>query len=309
MAQTAPVTIITKWGFKEPTLSDLEQGELGVDLLAKILYTRNASNQIIELGGGDINWNQIDPGTFPEEITNIIDGTWEIDELITQVERNKGDIATLRADLNALDAEVKENLKQIGINAGNIADNLALIQALDARVVVNEGDIKTNSADITVVEGRLDANDGKIQKNKDDIEALQAIVDGDLTGLSFAGTYDVPNNIVQDVSFAGTQAQIKAGDTLDQHAKAGNEGLYFVCEGEGFLGDLRRDSSNGQMAYSGDWLVCDGIHGWILMSFGGDHVSWGTIGGNIENQTDLQDALADKLESGDTLDGGRFQSN
>jgi len=45
------------------------------------------------------------------------------------------------------------------------------------------------------------------------------------------------------------------------------------------------------------------------MSFGGDHVSWGTIGGNIENQTDLQAALDKKIEGGDTLDGGRFQSN
>ena len=104
MAQTAPVTIITKWGFKPPTLSDLEQGELGVDLLAKILYTRDASNQIIELGGGNINWNQIDPDTIPDKITNIIDGTWNIDGLITQVEINKGDIATLKADLIALDA-------------------------------------------------------------------------------------------------------------------------------------------------------------------------------------------------------------
>ena len=308
MAQTAPVTIITKWGFKPPTLSDLEQGELGVDLLAKILYTRDASNQIIELGGGNINWNQIDPDTIPDKITNIIDGTWDIDGLITQVEKNKGDISTLRADLNALDAEVKENLKQIGINAGNIADNLALIQALDTRVTANEGDIKTNSADITVVEKRLDDAEPKIEKNIADIADLQKLVDGDLTGLSFAGTYDVPNNEVQDVAAAGALANIESGDTLDQHAKAGNEGLYFVCEGEGFLGDLRRDSSNGQMAYSGDWLVCDGIHGWILMSFGGDHVSWGTIGGNLENQTDLKEALDEKLESGDTLDGGRFQS-
>ena len=308
MAQTAPVTIITKWGFKAPTLSDLEQGELGVDLLAKILYTRNASNQIIELGGGNINWNQIDPDTIPDKITNIIDGTWDIDGLITQVEINKGDIATLKADLIALDAEVKENFKQIGINAGNIADNLALIQALDARVVVNEGDIKTNSADITVVEGRLDDAEPKIEKNIQDIIDLQKIVDGDLTGLSFAGTYDVPNNKVQDVAAAGTLANISTGDTLDQHAKAGNEGLYFVCEGEGVLGSLYRDSSNGQLAYSGDWLVCDGIHGWILMSFGGDHVSWGTIGGNIENQTDLQAALDKKIEGGDTLDGGRFAS-
>ena len=67
-----------------------------------------------------------------------------------------------------------------------------------------------------------------------------------------------------------------------------------------------RDSSNGQFAQNGDWLVCDGVHGWILMSFGGDHVAWGSIGGNIANQEDLMAELDKKVEEGDTLDGGRF---
>lgn len=306
MAQTAPVTIITKWGFKTPTLADLQQGELGVDLLAKTLYTRNSSNEIIAVGGGRINWNQIDG--IPEEITNIINGIWDLETLIEQVDENKVNIGLLQKDLTDLDAQVQANLKQIGINTGNIQGNLDLILALTDRVVINEGDIKTNSADITVVEGRLDDAEPKIEQNIQDIEDLRKLIDQDLTGLALGGTYDVPNNKVQDVTNAGTLAGIKKDDTLDQHAKAGNEGLYFVCEGEGILGDLRRNSSNGQMAYNGDWLVCDGVHGWILMSFGGDHVTWGTIGGNIENQTDLQAALAEKLESGDTLDGGRFAS-
>ena len=306
MAQTAPVTIITKYGFKKPSLNDLQQGELGIDLLGKTLYTRDGSNQIIEVGGGTVDWGQIDPDSIPEEITNIIDGTWEIDVLIDKVNQNEGDITQLKADLLALDALVQENIRQIGLNAGRIDDNLALIQELTVRVGTNEGDIATNAGDIDDVEDRLDIAEPKIEKNIQDIADLQKIVDGDLTGLAFAGTYDVPNNQVQDVAATGTTAGISKGDTLDQHAKAGNEGLYFVCEGDGQLGGLFRESSNGEMAYSGDWLVCDGIHGWILMSFGGDHVAWGTIGGNIENQEDLQDALATKLEAGDTLDGGKF---
>ena len=306
MAQTAPVTIITKYGFKKPSLSDLQQGELGVDLLGQVLYTRDGSNQIIELGGGVVDWGQIDPDSIPEEITNIIDGTWEIDVLIDKVNNNEGDITQLKADLLALDALVQENIRQIGLNAGRIDDNLALIQELTVRVGTNEGDIATNAGDIDDVEDRLDIAEPAIQKNADDIEALQKIVDGDLTGLVFAGTYDVPTNLVSDVTNAGTTAGISKGDTLDQHAKAGNEGLYFVCEGEGILGSLFRDSSNGQFAQNGDWLVCDGVHGWILMSFGGDHVTWGSIGGDINQQEDLQEALAAKLEAGDTLDGGKF---
>ena len=306
MAQTAPVTIITKYGFKKPSLNDLQQGELGIDLLGKTLYTRDGSNQIIEVGGGTVDWGQIDPDSIPEEITNIIDGTWEIDVLIDKVNQNEGDITQLKADLLALDALVQENIRQIGLNAGRIDDNLALIQELTVRVGTNEGDIATNAGDIDDVEDRLDIAEPAIQKNADDIEALQKIVDGDLTGLVFAGTYDVPTNLVSDVTNAGTTAGISKGDKLDQHAKAGNEGLYFVCEGEGHLGGLFRESSNGQFAQNGDWLVCDGVHGWILMSFGGDHVTWGSIGGDINQQEDLQDALATKLEAGDTLDGGKF---
>ena len=93
---------------------------------------------------------------------------------------------------------------------------------------------------------------------------------------------------------------------MTQHAKDSNKGMYFVVEGEGTLGGLFRDSSNGQFAQNGDWLVCDGVHGWILMSFGGDHVAWGSIGGNIANQEDLMAELDKKVEEGDTLDGGRF---
>lgn len=309
MAQTAPVTIITKYGFKKPTLIDLQQGELGIDLLGKVLYTRNSSNEIIELGGGTIDWKQIDPNSFPEEITNIIDGVWDIDALIELSGNNAGAILELDADLQELAGRVAKNETDIKTNLGNINANLALINALDTRVGNNESNIEINAADIDAVEGRLDDAEPKIEQNIQDIIDLKKVVDGDLTGLSFAGTYDVPNNQVQDVSNAGTLAGISKGDKLDQHSVAGNEGLYLVCEGEGILAGLSREGSNGQMAYSGDWLVCDGIHGWILMSFGGDHVSWGTIGGNIENQEDLQDALKLKLQAGDTLDGGTFSTS
>lgn len=306
MAQTAPVTIITKYGFKKPSLNDLQQGELGIDLLGHVLYTRNSSNEIIEVGGGTVDWSQIDPDSFPEEITNIIDGTWDIDGVLELAGENAAAIAQLDADLKALTLRVDQNEKDIASNAGDIAGNTAEIEALKGRVTTNEGNIATNASDIDDVEDRLDIAEPKIEKNIQDIEDLQKIVDGDLTGLVFAGTYDVPTNLVSDVTNAGTTSGIGKGDTLDQHAKAGNEGLYFVCEGEGILGSLFRDSSNGEFAQNGDWLVCDGVHGWILMSFGGDHVTWGSIGGDINQQEDLQDALATKLEAGDTLDGGKF---
>ena len=303
----ANVTIITKYGFKEPGLTDLAVGELGVDLLGKVLYTRNTANQIIAVGGGDIDWSQINPDTIPPSLINIIDGTIELDVLVGLVEDNADAIIKLDADLKALAAEVAENTRQIGLNAGKITDNKTDIEALKGRVTKNESDIAINESDITAVEGRLDLAEPLIDKNIQDIADLQKIVDGDLTGLYLGGTYRLPDNKVEDTTDAGRLAGIKKDDELGQHAKESNKGMYFVIEGTGPLGGLFRESSNGQTGQNGDWLVCDGVHGWILMSFGGDHVAWGAIGGTLSNQKDLQDALDDKVGEGDTLDGGKFQ--
>ena len=303
----ANVTIITKYGFKKPTLIDLAVGELGVDLLGKVLYTRDTANQIIEVGGGSVDWSQINPDTIPDEITNIIDGTINLSQLVALVGENADAIIDLDADLKALTLVVAENTRLIGINTKGVSDNVDAIDALDTRVGTNEGKILKNEGDITAVEGRLDEAEPKIEQNITDIADLKKLVDGDLTGLYLGGTYRLPDNKVEDVTDTGTLAGINKGDDLGQHAKESNKGMYFVIEGSGTLGGLFRDSSNGQQGQNGDWLVCDGIHGWILMSFGGDHVAWGAIGGNIESQTDLQEALATKLEEGDTLDGGKFQ--
>lgn len=303
----ANVTIITKYGFKKPTLLDLSVGELGVDLLNKVLYTRNTSNEVIEVGGGTIDWSQINPDTIPDEITNIIDGTINLDQLVELAGGNAEAIKQLDEDLQALAALVAENTRLIGINTKGISDNVDAIDDLKGRVGANESAIKTNEGDIEAVEDRLDDAEPKIQKNIEDIAALQKLVDGDLTGLYLGGTYRLPDNKVEDVTDAGRLAGIDKGDQLETHAKDSNKGMYFVIEGTGPLGGLFRESSNDQIGQNGDWLVCDGIHGWILMSFGGDHVAWGAIGGNIESQTDLQEALAMKLEEGDTLDGGKFQ--
>lgn len=301
MAKSATVQIITKWGNSKPT--SLAKGELAVDLNKHILYTYDGLN-IIEVGGGEVDFNQI--SGWPDEITAILEGEINLEELKALAGENADKIAQLELDLLALAARVTQNEKDIEANAKGIETNAGSISALDVRVGANEGAIKDVKADITDLEDNQVLLDGRVTKNEDDILALQALIDGDLTGLVLGGTYDVPNSEVADVTAAGTTALISVGDTLDQHAKESNKGMYFVCQGSGVLGGLLRESSNGKYAQNGDWLVCDGIHGWILMSFGGDHVTWGSIGGNIENQTDLQEALDTKLEEGDTLDGGRF---
>jgi hypothetical protein len=305
MSQTAGVTIITKWGTKPPT--SLEKGELAVDLLGQTLYTSDG-NQIIEVGGGTVDWSQINPDTIPDEITAILDGTINLGDLDALSKQNAEAIVQLQSDLLDLAARVTQNEKDISTNAGGIQTNAEDIEDLDKRLKANESLASDNASDILEVETNVSNLDVRVTKNEADILALQGAVDGDLTGLYLGGTYDVPNNAVQDVASGGLNATppVEAGDKLGKHAIDENKGMYFVCEGSGVLNGLSRESSDGQFAQNGDWLVCDGSHGWILMSFGGDHVAWGSIGGNIENQDDLQDALAVKLEAGDTLDGGRF---
>ena len=303
----AKVTIITKYGFKKPSLTDLQQGELGVDLLGKVLYTRDGSDQIIEVGGGNINWSQINPDTIPPQLIQLIDGTVNLDQLISLIGGNTEGLAELDADLKALALVVNENTRLIGVNKADIATNDQSIKDLTLRVGANESGVSTNKQGVKDNKEAIEALTPRVGKNEQDILDLQGIVNGDLTGLYLGGTYRLPANKVEDVTNAGTLAGINVGDTLDQHAKEDNKGMYFVIEGSGTLGGLFRDSSNGQQGQNGDWLVCDGVHGWILMSFGGDHVAWGSIGGNIENQLDLQQALATKLEEGDTIDGGKFQ--
>ena len=305
MAKSADVTIITKWGSRAPTMGEIVKGELAVDLIKQILYT-NDGIQIIEVGGGSVDWSQINPDTIPPELIAIIDGVIDLDALLELAGDNADAIAKLNNDLTALAARVTQNEKDISTNAGNISTNTTNIAANNALILANKSAIADNTADIVDIEGNLVTIDGRVTQNEIDILALQALVDGDLTGLYLGGTYRMPDNKVEDVTAAGTSAGISKNDDLGQHAKESNKGMYFVVEGEGVLGGLFRESSNDQFAQNGDWLVCDGIHGWILMSFGGDHVAWGSIGGNIENQTDLQEALATKLEEGDTLDGGRF---
>ena len=303
MAKSADVTIITKWGSRAPELSDIVKGELAVDLVGKVLYT-NDGNQIIEVGGGSVHWNQIIG--VPEDITNIINGTIDLDALIELAGDNAEAIIKLNDDLTALALRVTQNEKDIITNAGNISTNTSDISNLQTAVGENTSDIADNAADIVDNATAIGALEPRVSQNEADILALQGLVDGDLTGLYLGGTYKLPDNKVEDVTAAGTTAGINKGDTLDQHAKESNKGMYFVVEGSGTLGGLFRESSNGQVAQNGDWLVCDGVHGWILMSFGGDHVAWGSIGGNIENQDDLMAELDKKLEEGDTLDGGRF---
>ena len=307
-------TIITKYGYGEPANGKLAKGEIAVDLSEGILYSSTDGADIIELGRGEISWENISGKPPVIDPDNGGDQYVDLAALEAQVEANKGDISDLKSQIAQINSDLADIVKDIENNKTSISDNASAISQ-------NSTDIKNNSDAIKVLTDQInEAPDGlvhKIQANTDgveanakEIEALKKALDQDLTGLQLGGTYSVEvgptNNKIVDVTGTGQAHGFQVGDSLNQHMSDDDKGWYFVVQGNGELANLSREGSNGAQAQNGDWLVSDGTHGWILMSFGGDHVTWGAIGGNIENQDDLMSEFEKYLLKGETIDCGSY---
>lgn len=333
-------TIITKYGYGKPADGQLAKAEIAVDLTDGILYSSATGSDIIELGRGEISWENITGKPPVIDPDNGGDQYVDLTALEAQVLANKGDISTLNSavsqlgsDLADTNTEVGKNAAAIGLLDGRVTQNEIDIEALkgqvggiDTDLTGIKQDISDNASDIEInknsistlnsqindspngLKYQVEANTGGVAQNKSDIEDIRKLLDQDLTGLRLAGTYKVPENEIVDVSDAATAAGMKVGDKLNVHAKAGNEGFYFVVQGSGPLADTVRAGSDGLTAQNGDWLVCDGVHGWILMQFGGDHVTWGAIGGKIDNQEDLMLEFEKYLAKGETINCGQYTS-
>lgn len=306
-----PTTIITKFGTGTPPVDQVQTGELAIDMANQILYTKDASNppNIIQLGGGEVHWNQIIG--IPDEITNIIDinadGYVNLQQLNALVLQHSGEIADLETDLSNLTGRVDKNETNIGLHGGRL-DVLEDAIYGDKGIIERLGDIES---DINSLQTSVSNNSQGIIDNTKEIETIKGLLDQDLTGLALGGTYSVEatsaNNTIVDVTGSGFAHGFQIGDRLNAHMSDDDKGWYFVVQGNGELSNLSREGSNGAQAQNGDWLVSDGTHGWILMSFGGDHVTWGSIGGNIENQTDLMEYLEPYYQDGDTIDCGEYR--
>lgn len=102
-------TIITKYGNGVPTASDLETGELGIDLTGKVVYTKDGGGQIIKLADGGasstVDWGDIlnkpDFDALYAELNHTHDMT-DIDGLEDKVAEIEGDISDLQDELAAL---------------------------------------------------------------------------------------------------------------------------------------------------------------------------------------------------------------
>ena len=299
-----------KYGSGVPGDGQLVTGEVGLDLTNKIIYTADAMGQIIEMSrnmgeGGEISWDQI--VDIPIEIENIINGEipeyGSLDALIAQVKANAEDIAALKAwevtakgQISALETAVAKNAEDIGKNAGGIS-------ALETTQGAQDIKIKANA-------DAIGALDGRVGTNETDIAKLKEQLNGDLTGLQLAGSYSAATNLITMVKSTAVDEDGKAlfAEDTTLNTYAGNEyaGFYFVVDAAGTLQNTGTPARNdGEEAYVGDWLVSDGPH-WLHFNFSQESTIWGTIGGDIAAQDDLQDQFATKLGIDDEVGGGTY---
>jgi hypothetical protein len=308
----ANTTIIHKVGSGKPSPNQLKQGEIGIDPFKKVIWTYSEDeSDFVELSGGDVNWNQIDPDTFPDEITNILfpDGNPDYVDLQTlkaQVAANTqaiGDLENVVGDVtsglvkqvNDLEGRVSANETDISTNAGNIA--------------TNTGEIQSNALAIGALDGRVTVNEGDIETNKDEITRLEGLINNSLTGLVLGGEYDANQNKVVSTTAEGIAAGLAVDSALPGPSES-TKGIYVIVTVGGPLSGTGTRSPNreedGTMAHKGDWLVSDGIHGWILFELGQQDVTFGMIGGSPDDNAALKAALDSKIAVGDTIDCGQY---
>jgi hypothetical protein len=295
-----------KYGSGIPGDGQLQTGELGLDLINKVIYTADGNDEIIELSrnmgeGGTIEWDQI--VNVPIEIENIINGEipeyGTLDVLIAQVKANADDIAALKAwettakgQISALEAAVAKNAEDIATNAGGISGLETTQGAQDIKIKANEDAVK----DL----------DGRVTSNKGEIDEIKAALDKDLTGLVLAGTYSAASNKITSVKTDAMGAGFTENESLNSYL--GNEyaGYYFIVDEAGKLANTGSPArADGDDAFVGDWLVSDGPH-WLHFNFSQESTVWGTIGGDITAQDDLQDQFATKLGINDDIVGGTY---
>ena len=297
-----------KYGSGVPGPNQLETGEVGLDLFNKVIYTADALGNVIEMGrnmgeGGTIGWDQIDPDSIPLELQIIINGEIpeyvSLDALVAQVKANEDAIAALKSWETTAKGEISKLQSDVSANAGLIAQNTSDIGKLNTSQGSQDILISANNAAI----GELD---GRVEANEDEIELIKAQLDKELTGLVLAGTYSAASNKITSVKTDAAPAGFVENTSLNAYLGNDYAGYYFIVDEPGQLANTGTPArADGEDAFVGDWLVSDGPH-WLHFNFSQESTVWGTIGGDITAQDDLQDQFATKLGVNDTIDGGTY---
>lgn len=155
-------TIIQKYGFGTPKEGELAKAEIGVDLTKGYLYSSTDGADIIELGRGEISWENITgkPPTIDPDEGGYVDLT----ELEKQVGLNKQEISDLWNALqeledkvfgeNGLESQVNQNTTNIDLNKSEIDKLKDLVEAnLTGLVMGGEYDASINQVSKTTAAG------------------------------------------------------------------------------------------------------------------------------------------------------------
>lgn len=300
-----------KYGSGVPAQNQLATGEIGLDLFNKIIYAGDANGTAIEMGrnmgeGGTIGWDQIDPDTLPPELNIIINGEIPeyvtLDALIAQVKDNADAIGALQSwettakqEILKLQSDVSANTTAIGKNTGDIG-TLNTSQGQQDILIAGNAD-------------KIQLLDGRVSENETAIDLINDQLDKELTGLVLAGTYSAATNKITSVKSGAAGAGFVEDQPLNAYLGDNYAGYYFVVDTNGTLANTGSPArADGDLAYVGDWLVSDGPH-WLHFNFSQESTVWGTIGGELTAQTDLQAALDLKYDANSTIEGGNYSTN
>jgi uncharacterized coiled-coil protein SlyX len=264
-------TIRLKRGTGKP--DSLVYGEVAVDTGAQILYAGAADGSIVELSGGQIDWNQINPDTFPDWIIEIDPNkpdSINISELEKQVIANTDDIDKLKTDINQLWNEIHEVTRAL-----------------------------------TAVIRRVDENEQGIADNKAEIDALKDEINAIESGLIFGGVYSPVTNKITNVDQYAIDRGFGEGDTLPTSTTADQQGIYFICSTAGSA------SINGESVNlkAGDWLIANKL-AWTVVSYGFETISIDQVAHlrdyltALDNVDAALDARITALEN--EIDGGSY---
>lgn len=295
-----------KYGSGAPGANALQTGEVGLDLINKVIYTADAGGNIIEMSrnmgeGGTIEWDQII--NVPIQIENIInpdaDGYVDLATLSAQVATNKDDIAALKAwetvakgEIAALQSAVSKNTTDIATNAGNITQNTT--------------DIGKNQLAISGNTDAINALGVRVGKNETEIESIKSQLNADLTGLNLAGTYDASINKIKTVKSSAATAGFVENTPLSDYLGNAYAGFYFIVDEPGTLANTGTPArADGEFANTGDWLVNDGPH-WVHFEFGSADTTFSQIAGSPYDNDALGAELNAKMDKDAVISGGTY---
>ena len=294
------VQIILKYGNGKPADGQLVQGEIGVDISGKSIWTYNGKDNI-QLSGGSI-----DLGQLPD--VDIGGGNYlSIEELAILVGQNQSDISDLEERVTINEGEIKDNATNISNNSNSIVSLTDRVIALEAWQGEHEAAFQNLLLRIDGIEQDVGANTSAHTENAKQIGLLWAEVGLIEGGLSFAGTYDALLNQIDTVSAYADSLGVSSGSSLDSNVGEAYTGLYFIVDRPGTLNNTGGDGSEDQKeAYRGDWLICDGTK-YVLANYQMETVSFSQLAGDPYDNDKLEIALDAKISrDNDKIEGGNY---